>query len=1237
MMPARTLPHQHLSMRVPWHDTGWTGHVCANPLDNSACLRLGRIAEGRRDEVEVKIAGQAWSDLTQDQMPPCVNERAGFMSPDSRTVRKTHPYSSWNDTYRKFQPTDYEVPSYSADCVPFRWMLREHAVEIAERLQLDYRADLEDSVDAEASLNNPSWVQHDANQATLLDTFFSVVEPERSLVFVYAKESPLDDDPRRLLIGVGRATTVGGLVPYRQDQGGFGSVLWERIIGHSIREAPGDGFLLPYHELLALAAEDDSIDPASLAVFVPDELTAQFSYASEHVSHDAALALLLQLDQALDRITPLVSGSWGAAKTWLSDRIAEVWQSRGPCPGLGAALTAFGIPQGTLLAYAALGEVGDNEDPWPLVDRWLRDPSSHPEAGARIGSTMAKTWAAVSDERRALLQLLSRFDLTIDQATRLYQETERAKAGLDFTDTGLIENPYLAFEADRFQPDPIAVATVDRGVFPADSIRAKHPVPQPSGLDEAIDPRRVRALVIDTLENAGRSGDSLKSQYSVIQTIRDSALDPPCQLSADVMAVCSDALPPEVQAVEMGDGSPAYQLLRLHDAKRTITRQIERRRKGAKLQATADWATVIDEAIGSPAEDEEERLARQEKAAALEVLATSRVSVLVGAAGTGKTTLLRALAGLPEVASGGLLLLAPTGKARVRMQEAIGHEARTLAQLLVRMDRYDPDTGRYKRSDRDRWNTARTVIVDECSMLTEEALDALLDGIEGFDRLILVGDPRQLPPIGVGRPFVDIIEHLRGHAEVGGFPRVGASYAELTIHRRQVETSGADRSDLLLAEWFGGDDPSPGADEVWDHLASAADLGTISVRQWSTPAELHQLIRDELGSHLDTMRDRDDALGFEQSYGGSEFNGRVYFNWQGAASVEAWQVLSPVRGSGAGVNELNRLLQQTYRDGWRQWALHPNGPRRVAKAAGPQEIIYGDKVINIRNRTRTRYFPKVDDCLEYVANGEIGLVTGPYWRKGKGKPPLNQLDVAFSTQPGLAYTYWMNEVAGEENTPILELAYAITIHKSQGSEFGITFVVVPSPCRLLSRELLYTALTRQRNHVVLLHQGELADLRSWSSADHSVTASRMTNLFADPSPVEVNGRFLEAGLIHRTRSGISVRSKSEVIIADLLFSKGIPFEYERELRMTDGSRRAPDFTVEDDTTGTTFYWEHLGMLKRPSYRRRWEKKLAWYRSHDILPVDEGGGSAGTLVTTEDGDDGSISSADIEELIDELLA
>jgi hypothetical protein len=347
-------------------------------------------------------------------------------------------------------------------------------------------------------------------------------------------------------------------------------------------------------------------------------------------------------------------------------------------------------------------------------------------------------------------------------------------------------------------------------------------------------------------------------------------------------------------------------------------------------------------------------------------------------------------------------------------------------------------------------------------------------------------------------------------------------------------------------------------------------------------------------------------------------------------------VLSPIRGEGAGVTELNRMLHRTYRAGTLDLARNPQYERKVTKPGGPQEIVYGDKVINIRNKPRRIYFPAVDDCLEYVANGEIGVVTGPFRRKGGKKPPFDRINVAFSTQPRTAYTYFLSELGGDDSTPILELAYAITIHKSQGSEFGTTFVVIPNPCRLLSRELLYTALTRQRQRVVVLHQGDPTDLRRLSSAVFSETAARLTNLFTDPEPVEVDGRFLEAGLIHRTRKGIAVRSKSEVIIADLLFAKGIDFQYERPLVAADGSWRSPDFTIEDDTTGTVVYWEHLGMLQRPSYRRKWEQKLAWYRANGVLPHHEGGGPAGVLVTTEDGADGSISSADIEALVDELL-
>lgn len=206
-----------------------------------------------------------------------------------------------------------------------------------------------------------------------------------------------------------------------------------------------------------------------------------------------------------------------------------------------------------------------------------------------------------------------------------------------------------------------------------------------------------------------------------------------------------------------------------------------------------------------------------------------------------------------------------------------------------------------------------------------------------------------------------------------------------------------------------------------------------------------------------------------------------------------------------------------------------------------------------------------------------------------------------------------------------------------GSEFGHTFVVLPKPCRVLSRELLYTALTRPaRSCVTVLMQGDLTDLKAYSSVTCSETAARLTNLVNVSSPVEVDGRFLEAGLIHKTRKGITVRSKSEVITTDLLHSKQIDFQYERPLIAADGSWRSPDFMIDDDTPGRIIYWEHLGILQHPSYRAEMGDEACLVQEPWRAAAQRGGGPEDMLVTTEDGDDGSISSADNEVLVDTLL-
>lgn len=504
--------------------------------------------------------------------------------------------------------------------------------------------------------------------------------------------------------------------------------------------------------------------------------------------------------------------------------------------------------------------------------------------------------------------------------------------------------------------------------------------------------------------------------------------------------------------------------------------------------------------------------------------------------------------------------------------------------------------------------------------------------MKGVHRLILIGDPRQLPPIGSGRPFVDVTNHLAPEGGRERFPRVGPGYAELTIRRRQA---GQDRDDLQLAEWFSGSPIAPGEDEVFDKVVRTGKSEHVRFEQWDSPDELRAKLIDILVEEL-KLDGPDDIVGFDKTLGGAEWNDKRFFNFGCAEAAECWQILSPVKTGPHGAPDLNRQIHKQFRQEMIDESRKRKN-RKYPKPMGPEEIVYGDKVINVVNTDPTQWwsrhrkvFPEKDS--PYIANGEIGMVEGFYWKRGL--PDFRwKLEVEFSSQPHFKYNFTSRDFS-EEGNPILELAYALTVHKCQGSEFGTVFLIMPNPCRVLSREMLYTALTRQKDRVVILHQGPRSELRKYSSDDRSDTAQRLTNLFVAPSPIVIEGRMFEEYLIHRTASGEMVRSKSEVIIADHFARRGIDLLYEHPLTIDDVTKY-PDFTIEDMESGQNYYWEHCGMLHVPSYRKRWERKLAWYKANGILPLEDGGGSNGTLIITRDEANGSIDSAKIEKLLDDL--
>jgi AAA domain len=742
-------------------------------------------------------------------------------------------------------------------------------------------------------------------------------------------------------------------------------MVWDRPIQHSIRPKGQEGFLLPYYDVLNRSEEDLTLDTERFTAKAPDEHWDEFSYASELVTHDAAISALLSIERALGRMEVELGISTSSQRHWIQEQLLRLWSVRGPFPGLGSVLTAFGFSRGIFVAHALQEKVGQNSDPWPLVDAAFNSPAPVlPKDLHRDIKELAPTWKNLLQERKSLLRLLSRFELSKDQAVGLYDAGSRTKRGWGGADAEILNNPYRIYEMSRHDPKAIPLLIVDRGVFPEDTVRLKHPVESPSGLNSAVDLRRVRALTISALEAAAGNGHTLLPTDSAVEAISSFAVRPTCPATADILLTRAPDMAPEVRLLKL-NGDTALQLDRYTVIGELVRKQVNGRLRGHRHIVSADWFGLLNQKFGL-VKDEDEKKARIEKAAALKEVAEARFSVLAGPAGAGKTTVLGILCARVEIRDGGILLLAPTGKARVRMQQLIegnGAKALTIAQFLIQHGRYDTSSGRYLINDRPTVTGYGTVIVDESSMLTEDMLGSLFNALHGVSRFIFVGDPAQLPPIGAGRPFVDMIAKLRPNDYEAIFPRVAPGYAELTIERRQV---GAERPDLRLARWFGTTPPSAGEDDIF--CSTTAAHSTLRFVEWQKPEDFQPKLAEVLKDELN-LAGPDDFRGFNQALGSVASGAYDYFNATrngnpgSVTAADSWQILSPLRGMPFGVGDINRQIHERFRAGFISLATQPW--RSIPKPFGPERVVYGDKVINLSNHRR-------DGKRVYPQDGAIG-------------------------------------------------------------------------------------------------------------------------------------------------------------------------------------------------------------------------------------------------------------------------
>jgi hypothetical protein len=1139
-------------------------------------------------------AGRPCSKL--DNVPPCIHSINAF-GPDELEAYMSPPTWFQDGT----QVRTWRLPPYTVSTWPYEEMYKDEVLSPKG-----------------ASSKYDAVARRKAARA-----FFDEIQPDRSLAFYYVNYSnPFSENDQHFyaVVGVSRVKAVGEELTWigqsSKMEERYGPNSWARDI---TSHYPDQGLRIPYHLYL------DDPETLERILFVPEN-SRNFKYAARHISDDAALGLIEQLSEIVGVLQEIgdESENWEVRQAWLSSVMADLWQNRGLYPGLLRVWDYLKFSEAIPYAMEQIPLRNEREvkdEIFAFLQGDVDDISGLPLDRKRA-KKIQKQWRYLTPEQQVLLRdVLPRFDIQVDQIGNIIDKPERAS--LYASHDEVAENPYILSEqyigADP--DDQITFSQIDHGLFPSPNL----------GAEMELDPddwKRLRALCVEQLQRANQH--TFLPADQVLHGLNHKLSFLPewkrAQFTPRHLEVEEDELSAALTYRHADDQLYLYRRSIFEDERvvEGVLRDLSTRpdiplRSPVTESHWKNYIYVSDSLLAQSHPGQYEQAIANQIEACVQIFRRP-LSVVCGTAGTGKTTVVRAIIQGIEKAHGrgtSFQLLAPTGKAADRLRELTGKDARTLHSFLAELGWLN-ENFTFRRQHGRRADGITTFIIDESSMLDLPLVATFFRAVNwnAVQRLIFVGDPNQLPPIGTGKIFADLIDWLR-HEMPEHVAELQTNIRQLRNRLTDQGTGILDLASLYLRQELAEvKDADYGAheDHVLRQVQEGGDIdGDLRILYWQTTDDLEQLLIETLVSDME----QDTGLTFDPE--------RPYEIWKAALQdgeklrPEVSQVISPYRGELFGIEHINKILQE-HRNSW--W-LENKG-----SLAG---ITFFDKVIQIINRTQSRPLRAFDtEAREKtwveVFNGEIGITKIHGFDKKGWKWPgfyIRRFQVVFSRKQHLWVEY-SSANAVEEN---LELAYAISVHKSQGSEFERVYLILPKhKTGLLSPELFYTGLTRAQGHCTLLVQEDISPLLTLRRLENSHLARINSSLFEfrpAPPALRTMHEWYEEGKIHRTLTDQMVRSKSEVIIANMLADRDIPFRYEVPLYAPDGTFYLPDFTIT--WRGEEWYWEHLGMLHKERYRNHWETKKAWYEKH---------GFANRLIATSEV--GGFDSRDVSRVLNEKL-